>query len=578
MSTIWKFLTLQQSFDDIFSISHPVFLWIFRTTRNWGGVKNLLSGMRFHTQHVAVKSPQPGRKSEINLSTDQGAPIEEYSIIFRELFCVAAADLADDMNRPLEDIGVLFDQIISTGQKPKARGRKRTSPASSVDLERDGLSLPMLGRGQLLFVVSQVEKREAEHLQAAGFRFAIPGHVGPILARSMQVDRDELLRQVDNMREYASGTHVLDPGVHMAFFCVRAAVQRGFDVLARRDARNQLPTMQLPFQTLENWQLEYLSAMNSYSVNACIKYLNNVAASSSAPLKEQLFASPLLSALQALKDEINDPIFEDALLIAQPIPAPCRGRNETSPPGLATLVVFRLIAPIHTRAPGQKLEWIPLEFFRMQQHVYPNSPDHAVFARAIYREFAPVLDVHGRPSIADSKSGKYLNVPTLRTTRISSISAPRTPDSQASNLEENVDLVGKPMPTLTRKDSRLVKRPGKLRLWSKNTPRQDEQMKGDNSSEKNLVDINVAEPQGFGGIMVSQEISVDVSESHYPSPPPGDESPTEGKRGIGIEMVEMRSPTVKNGIVAEVSREESEKETYVDQLFSICVADKSERR
>jgi hypothetical protein len=49
----------------------------------------------------------------------------------------------------------------------------------------------------------------------------------------------------------------------------------------------------------------------------------------------------------------------------------------------------------------------------MQQHVYKNSPDHAVFARKIHREFGPILN-RAREGIASrDRDSKRLISSTL---------------------------------------------------------------------------------------------------------------------------------------------------------------------
>ncbi|RDW60762.1 hypothetical protein BP6252_12145 [Coleophoma cylindrospora] len=576
---------IERSFDDVFGIAHPVYLWIFRTTRNWSSVANLLPGMRHHIYRTGLKSSRNRTTSEIDLATDQGLPIEDYSLVFRELFCVAAADLAEDLHLPLEDVGVLFDAIISTGQraapKPKS-GMKRDTPDSSVDLERNGLALPVFGRGQLLFLVSQASRREAEHLQAAGYRFANAQNVLPILARSMQVSSEEIAGHLESMKEFVKETKILEPGVHLACFAIRASVRGGFDVLVRKDARNQLPTMQLPFDRLEKWQADYLKNLDSHSVSSVINTLTKSSKSPSFSVREQTFATQFLTALESLKQAIDDPFFGEALLIAKPIEAPCRGSTENSQPGTATLLAFRLIAPIHSQAPGTRLEFIPLGFFRAQQHVYKNSPDHAVFARKTYREFAPVVEFLGRSSnsidakspISDTFSTKGRIFNSSR--RISSYHSRFSQRDAAAHIQE-------PLPTHSRRPSAAhpAKPPSKLKFWDKNQSQfnpTEKHIKDDTSSEKGLVDPSSSggHTQNFGGIMVSQEISVDVRNSD--------------RDDKGMELVELRSPTSSSGhsdggaggssdrgseaygrVVTKVLKENSEAESFVDKLFGICV-------
>src|SRR5258706_13955738 len=112
--------------------------------------------------------------------------MEDYSIIFRELFCVAAADLAKQLNEPLENVGVLFDEIFNTGQKVASKPKGWGSLIqSSVDIERGRISLPQFGRGQLLFLTRRATLSEAEILQAGGFRFTPIQNILYIVALSI---------------------------------------------------------------------------------------------------------------------------------------------------------------------------------------------------------------------------------------------------------------------------------------------------------------------------------------------------------------------------------------------------------
>jgi hypothetical protein len=503
-----------------------------------------------------MKGARPRTKgAELSLTDDDGEPIEDYSIIFRELFCIAAADLAEQLNEPLENVGVLFDEIFSTGQKVKSKPKgRRTAPKGSVDIERDGISLPQPGRGQLLFLTRRANLREAERLQAAGFRFAAIQNIVDILARTMQINCDNLSQRLATMREYTNEAHILEPGVHIACFAIRASIHGGFDVLVRKDARNQLPTMQLAPKSLDSWQLNYLSQLDGMSVQACLKFLKTKAAIPLLPENEQIFTAQLHDTLKELQDKINDPLFQDAVLIAKPVLAPCRGANEGAHPGQAQLIALRLIMPIHSRALGKKLEFTPLPFFKMQQHVYKNSPDHAAFARKIHREFGPILN-QAREGIAGrGRDNKDLTIASKSIQDQLECTAP-------ASMPNTRDVEAK----------RVFPFWGRGRRESKSSWQGQANVKqgmSDTSSEKNLV-----ETQTFGGIMVSQEVTVDVREVGLASlervetneaGEEGTELVELGKNGAVVEGVRM-------GTIGWASKELEDPETYVDHLFTVCV-------
>ncbi|RFU36173.1 hypothetical protein B7463_g155, partial [Scytalidium lignicola] len=569
---------IERSFDDVFNVSHPVFLWIYRTSYYWPGVTKLLPGMLAHIPQLRQKDSAHARKSGINLVTDQGVPVDDYSIIFRELFCIAAANLAEQVNKSLEEVGVLFPAIINTGRKPGKKGSRQTTPASSADIEHQGVSAPILGSGQLLFLVNKLSRHDCNQLQASGWRFAVPRNVAPILARSMQVDVGDLRRYLGNMSDLAKTSPILEPGVHLACFSIRAAVSGRFDVLVCRNGINQLPTMQLPFNNLEGWFLDYLKTMDGKNVIQCTKHLQNTIQSTSHP-KEQLLATQFLATLEALRNEIADTVFNDALLISKPFQAPCRGVTEISPPGTAILIAFRLMAPIHSSAHGKNLEFIPLNLFKALQHVYKNSPDHAVFARKTYREFSPILDAATRQA----------RTPNVRLT------TPRKIFSrQSTNTFGNGNDDGKVYQTTS-----APKSPARIHRWKKRSQssRYDDHhvlVKPDNSSENNLVHTISQEQHPFGGILVSQDVNVDVRD--FPDSVDGvsggggsgsstlmpmnisswNNNKYNGYNGqmrppgkASIEMVDMHFGRAE--FFSTVTKEGDESVTFADELLAVCV-------
>ncbi|KAI9761624.1 MAG: hypothetical protein M1840_001740 [Geoglossum simile] len=375
---------LEQSFNDVFCASHPVFLWIYRTSRNWNSVVDLVPGMKKHIRSLtAAKSSRQESQSSLHsydpTSYSHGIA-EDSAAVFRELFCISASALAAQIDEPLENIGVLYDEILSTGvTKPNTK-----------DVET-GLSAPgtSFGRGQLLFVVRQANTAEAADLQASGYRFAEVQNVIDIMARSMQVERGELKTHIANMKSTATDERILEPGIHVTCFAIRACVNGGFDVLVQKEAKGLLPAVQLPISELDQVGLNTIQALDGMSVATCLATLRNSPTISDGPA--HAFITQFYDALLTLSDQISDPFFQDAKLVSKPISAPCRGPGPQSPPGHARLIAFRAIVPIQSRKPMDQLEYSPLGLFNVRQRVYKNALDHNVFARATHREFSGIL-------------------------------------------------------------------------------------------------------------------------------------------------------------------------------------------
>ncbi|KAH8600190.1 hypothetical protein B0O99DRAFT_503943 [Bisporella sp. PMI_857] len=535
---------VERAFAEEFGVAHPVFQWIFRATRNWSSISSLLPGIRNHLYRTSIRrEPRPALISEANLGNNDSEPTEDYSIIFRELFCIAAADLAEQLNEPLENIGILFDEIYETGRHTPSKWKAQwNSPESADNLESHGTA--MLGSGQLLFLVSRASRRKAERLTASGYRFADIPNVAHIIVRNMQIKCDDFQGRLSNMCAYSSDAYILSPGVHVACFAIRATVWGSFDVIVCKDARNQLPTTKLPIDGLNNWEIAYLSRLDGSSVTACLGFLKEKSASSDITQKEQSFTTQLYDALLGLKEEINDPFFADALLIGRPISAPCYKSGRNAEPAQATLIAFRIIVPIQFRAQGLKLGFTPLNFFRTLQYVHRHSPDHTRFARKIHKEFGPILN-RGRLSIKEDTKA---------------LKPPKFPRKFSKRLKRNLrgPLDGL-MPAGVPKAHTMTQR---LRLW--NRPSGGEPRALPLTTMGSVSEVQLVEARSFGGIMVDQEVSVDIRDIKELSRG-GDDAESGRTDAGGMEFMRM-------GTTSMAMKEVNDSETYVDILLAISIA------
>ena len=483
--------------------------------------------MRNHlrTTSIGSKSQIPANEKTRHNSIDE---TEDYSQTFKQLFCVAAYDLASTIQEPFENLGVLYDEIMSTGTLRQRKTAQLFSKSTSRhhvqgDLEQASGPTMTFGRGQLLFVVRRTNKLEAAHLQANGYRFATVPNIIDHLARSMQVTLEELRPRLDSMRDYVAKPSILEPGVHLACFALRPLFQRGFDILVRKSAKNLLPTIQLPVSELQRWHTDFISRMDNWTVAACLERLRKLS-EISAP-DERQFIDQLHDGIVALADQVKYPFFLEARLTARPLRAPCRGLEGTMSAGQATIIAFRVMTDVHqSRSPNHQVEFTPSRFFLCQQHVYPDAPDHAIFARRIHREFAMVNqgeDPPGSPNPRNSLVGSRSFGRALLGRQTSSMTLPRwNMNSSKRDLSEGV----------TRSDS---------------------------SSEKHLVEVSASNL--FGGIHVSNEITVDVSELRN------------GNRSPGVEMSNL-------GVHSEAAVAPVERESFVDELMSLTIREKRQQR
>lgn len=170
--------------------------------------------MRAHIYHTGVK----GRLGphDAKLLSDQGTPIENYTIVVKDLFCAAAADLADDFHIPLDQMGILYDDILDTGKNPQKDGFKGKNKVG--DVEKQNLMNNESSVGQLMILTKAVDKKEANRIQNAGFRFAHPEKVIGLIAGSVQINEKLLTERLGMIRCYLSTDRTLDPGVCCLYF------------------------------------------------------------------------------------------------------------------------------------------------------------------------------------------------------------------------------------------------------------------------------------------------------------------------------------------------------------------------
>lgn len=561
--------------------------------------------------HHLARLPHRERnvRTGIELVDKEGHIIENYDIIFSELFCVAAAALAHQMNEDLVDVGILWDEIVATGG-----GSTTGSISETSTITRSGGSMPSLkqglddlaekgatpnkrnGQGHLMFLVRRVDSGHVDHLAAAGYCFAEPRHVAHMIRSKMQIRTNKLEEKFRTMERYARGT-MLDPGVHVGLFAVRTQVQQvGFDVLARKQARNMLPSIELPLDRLEPTHTEFLRRLDGMTLGALHRRLERA---NELPSRDAHFAGLLLDAIRNLRASVQDPAFDNAKLVARVTQVPCTAPTNDARPATCSLIAFTIMIPIHVRVDAPAHEFISLPFFKTQQLVYKNSPYNAAFGRSVHRKISPVLDSVPQDNTLSPptrlrdlflRPGLLLITGGSSRTRSPSQMRPRHAIKLVSQSREHVALTpcngsaaSLPLYNGNGGESKLAlerKVPSEISDTTKPARRPPP-------------------PKSFGGIMISQEVTVNVEEARHsihemPEVPPAarhrDASPggvtrQMSQRGGGAnhsssnrydQAIELREVTTVLGM-GGLSRVEVKKEgddtatTFVDELFSTCI-------
>lgn len=483
-----------QAFEEVFDVGHPVFAWIYRASHHWEGVAYLIPSMRAHIQATHRRYLQKlaqvettAEELEDKTNDDDDKEDEDFGPTFKELFCVAAKNLADTIHEPLENLGILFEGILKTGTVEKRkkkwrfwRGKNSSDPLDAVELAKQQAPF---GRGQLLFVVRRVNKQEMTHLRATGFNFADINAIKTSLAQRMQVTPDELSTELRQMQRYCMTEKKYQPGVYLACFALRPKVQRGWDILVPTDARNTLPCTLLRGVPLAQRQLELIKELDNMTTLQCLEYIDSKIKGFTQG--QQDFLDSFHLAVTVLGAQVGWDLFRNARCVAKVFPVPCRVRADSTSRSKSELIAFRLIVDVHqSDSLNNRYEFSPSGLFRAQQHVHSGAASQEAFAQQAFLEFA---------AIADYEHAIAQQTPA-------STSAPQVSSPSTSQQETE---------------------PSASEQWPRHHRRAAKKWKGATKEDDALAKAYVAENPLKGllrCVRVTQEVTVEVSERSSTGP------------------------------------------------------------
>ena len=387
------------TFSEEFSTAHHVLHWIYRVTFNWSGVADLVPKMKSHLgAHVEETEEESSPSSSSSSAIYDPSTYSDYSIIFRERFCVAAAHLAATMHIPLQKLGVLYDKIIETGTLPDDKPARRTSRAAHKALSHDlelGTKPHLFGKGQLLFLVRKVPESEADRLLNSGYRFAPIQNVGRNIAEPLQIPLTVLESHIADLKHYVDDLEKADvPGTWLSFFALIAKPHSsGFDVLVKKQDQSQLPAAQFIERPPQQSEVDFLNRMHGWSAQACVNFLDEQSESfSQFSPRDQHFAGKIRMAIFQLTKQVPSEWFRQAHFYARPKYAHYSKRLTGQPTMTTVLYSFIVMGDMHTSIDAYNdVTRAPFTFFSTRQRCYASSPDHAVLSREIHQEFGPLL-------------------------------------------------------------------------------------------------------------------------------------------------------------------------------------------
>jgi hypothetical protein len=397
----------QRTFDEEFNTSHPVFQWIFRVSRNWTGISDLIPKMREHLQATGyLQAPTHASNSRTSLDTDEDL---SYSATFRELFCVTAHDIAKTLDTSLHNLGCLYEEVLTTGTMNNraiwtSNYGNKTIVAADVatkDLEAAIVNPILFGRGQMLVLTKKVDTTEAHRLHNLGYGFASVEQVSDHLARSLQIPRDDLENLVGRLHAFSERQLSLPKkGTYIGSFLVQPKPgMRGLDVIVPRAAPGRLPMVKLSSDELDGRQMSILATFNGSTLDDCLLRINNRTATDP---EDDLFLDKFRNRIMELLRDCPEETLHRAVFSSQQLDM-MHGQTEFSH---ATIFAFCGIKEIYVQSlQSLTLKAIPLSFFQTYLRSQEGCADHAILAQKNHKEFSSLRRAPSVTKIAPSSRG-----------------------------------------------------------------------------------------------------------------------------------------------------------------------------
>lgn len=540
--------------------------------------------------HLA-QLPRQGRdrdaRTNINLVSEHGEVVKKFDVIFRELFCVAAATLSHRMRESISDQGILYEEILVTGSgrasldevrsidESLSSGSKAASKVNVRDIEKEAArKKKSQGRatGSLMLLVKQVQSdRDVERLGAAGYRFADVNQVAAHITTSMQIKDPNFENKLQLLANYSDTRNTLEPGPHVGLFAIRPrSTGAGYDIIVRKRAKNLLPSVPLPVGKLTSSHIEFLRRLDRASVPEIERRLSSW---KNLSPNEATFARHFLEAIQGLCAWVGDKCIEEARLTAKLLRVPNFVQRGAGPPPFSTMIALRVVLPAESRVVSANCSLVPLSFFKVRQLTAPGNASNAAFTRAVHRELGPIINsAPKRTTQAQRGTVMFGNKKLPGKLRIFR--------KDGEQYEQRVDGDGNPIPTVFgQKAAPSVSNQSSstLKLWGRRSAEHQHQQHGGMDSP-----YDKPPPQALsmlGGIMISQEVTVAVhsvpegggsgSSDDGSAAERASQSSDEGRREAGIELAQLKGG---KGISSNIEAERfSELVTFVDELYALCV-------
>lgn len=280
----------------------PTFQWLYSLSWDWAIIVPWLRAIttRFAAESVKTQRKEAmwkksgkriissGRRS-LDLTENKSRGPQSLAD-FRDRFIDAASHLAQELDIPLQDVGVLYDHVLPTGTRRHGSNTvpDKFTPSRQFADDESSINGPVPSifgeghdqeEGAMLFLVRELPNSaiSTERFRQMGYRMTETRFLAGVLADRVAVQKEEMEPLLDSLKVYAKrGTRpVVQPGgVYCGLFGVRASTSKegGLDVLVYNFARHQIPAYRLPdVQVITSEMKTFLNTLDQATMQDAMK-------------------------------------------------------------------------------------------------------------------------------------------------------------------------------------------------------------------------------------------------------------------------------------------------------------------
>lgn len=403
----------KDSFADDFDVGHAAFQWIFKVSHNWFSIYRWISNIHAHLQALGNANGVSAHGPMDNSFEYSNMRDGRYSIIFRENFCAAAANMAKRLEINLPTLGRLYEGVMTSkkSRQPFLHHAKNHSAfrsvlklfgrssrlSSSPDVEAASDTFP---RGQVLFVTKIVTDTEvAAMTRDARFRFLPVSKVAKTIALAMHVPEDSAIKWLDAIKQSVLSSDIqCMEGLHLGIEVLRPHPNGHFDILACKKGGYRLPSVYLCSEERYSQFQKFLVEYDGLPIESIVTILNEEHDNPDQALSS--FKTVFRLGIDSLTRMFDSPA--ESIHKAQLCSRRVRvwDRNCDGDTQQVHMIAFTLMGDIHNRVKvyGEEVEYVSCEFFRCYQQMRIDPKDRGFHIKVDKEFMARFQDLNTPPS------------------------------------------------------------------------------------------------------------------------------------------------------------------------------------